>query len=187
MPHALTACLFSAAFVVNAYYAKLPGYKVAPIFLIPILWAGYFLRRKLHLHPLHYLLFAIALLLHDLGAYGFYQQSPLPHSYDIYVHSYFGFVGALILHRTLTHHLRWSRWLLALVTLLFVMGAGGIHEVIEYMSTLVLGEERGMIKTTGYRFDTERDLLDNFCGCCAALLLITLYHLFRGQRATRRG
>jgi len=46
-------------------------------------------------------MFCIAILFHDLGAYGFYQRSPFPWSFDIYVHYYFAIPVTLILHRAI--------------------------------------------------------------------------------------
>ena len=49
-------------------------YKFSFAILGPILWLLYFLRRRLALHPLHFSLFATALLLHNLGALGYYRR-----------------------------------------------------------------------------------------------------------------
>ncbi len=160
-----------------AFVTRVETYRVAPLFLIPILAAVYFLRRWLNLHWFHYLLFASAILLHNLGAFGFYQKSPFPFSFDIAVHGYFGFVATFLFFRALERHvpLR-SAWALRLLTLMFVMGSGAIHELMEYASYLMLGEERGMLKpATSYFFDTQRDLLNNFCGCLLALGLYAAY------------
>ena len=172
---------FSLVFVVIAFLARVPTYRVAPLFLIPLLWLVYFLRDRLNLHPLHYLLYAVALLLHDLGAFGWYQGWPLPISFDIVVHFYFGLAGAFLLLRALEHHLPLRRWRLWVGTLLLIMGLGAIHELVEYASYLALGEEKGMLKPArSYFFDTQRDLLNNFLGCNLALLL---YFVVRGIRS----
>src|SRR5688500_11626605 len=168
---------FSAVSIALAFVARVPTYRTAPLFLIPVIWAPYFLRRWLNLHWFHYLLFASAMLLHNLGALGYYQKSPFPFSFDIAVHGYFGFVATFLLFRALEKHVPVSVWALRLFTVMFVMGSGAIHELIEYSSYLMLGEEKGMLKpSTSYFFDTQRDLLNNFCGC---LLALTLYGLYR--------
>src|SRR5688500_10837080 len=74
------ACAASVAFVVISATARVPTYRINPIFLIPLAWLPYLIRRRLHLHALHYALLVVAMLLHDLGAYGWYQDSPLPFS-----------------------------------------------------------------------------------------------------------
>jgi uncharacterized membrane protein YjdF len=73
-------------------------------------------------------------------------------------------------------------WQVYLATFLFVMGCGAVHELIEYVSTLVLGEERGMVKTTGYKYDTQRDLLNNLLGVTLALILTAIGRSWRGSR-----
>ena len=163
-------------------------YKIAPVFLIPLLWLPYFLRRKLHLHPLHYLLYALALFLHNFGALGYYQRGVFGLSFDIYVHFYFGVVGGLLVYRLLDQTLPLRPWPRAIGTVLLVLGAGAIHEEVEWLSTLLLGPERGMLKpSTSYFFDTQRDLLNNLLGTITALLLIALVHRLRGTPAGAPG
>src|ERR1041385_8518264 len=153
--HAIIALLSSLAILIIAFFAKVPTYRVSPLFLIPLLWIVYALRRRLHIHPFHYLMFALAVLLHDLGAFGFYQNG-LPEkirilpifglSFDIYVHFYFAFAATFIVYRALEQTMPLRLWQVALFTLLFIMGMGGIHEVMEYGSYLLLGEAKGMLK-----------------------------------------
>src|SRR4051812_17236597 len=98
MPYLLIAAATVAVILANAALGSMPAYRVAPAFLVPLLIIVYALRRPLHLTPGRYALFASAVLLHDFGAYGFYQKSPTPPvSFDMYVHFYFAFVGTLIL------------------------------------------------------------------------------------------
>ncbi len=185
-----TGLLFSLAFIVIGFMARVPGYKMAPAFLIPILWVPYLLRRWLHLNPYHYLLFALALLVHDCGAFGFYQNLPQRlrvlgiDSYDIYVHFFFAFAATFMFYRALEYHLELRQWQTAFFTLIFIMGFGGLHEVMEYCSYLLLGEEHGMLKPhTAYFLDTSRDLMNNFLGCLTALVI---YRLLRAVRRPLR-
>jgi len=163
----------SLAIIAIAATASLPKYRINPIFLLPLLWLGYFLRRPLDVTPVTFGLYASALLLHDLGAYGFYQHSPLPWSWDIYVHYYFGVVGSLVLRGALAHHFPMLRpWQVNLTTLLFVMGIGALHEIMEYVSYLIGGTKYGMLDPEHmYFFDTQRDLTNNLLGCLTALIL----------------
>src|SRR4051812_11220000 len=64
------ATLASCVFIAISVTAKVATYRVNPLFLIPLMWAPYLFRRPLFLTPLHYVLFAVAILIHDLGAYG---------------------------------------------------------------------------------------------------------------------
>jgi uncharacterized membrane protein YjdF len=181
-----TAVIASVAVLVVAVFAKVPTYRVAPAFLLPTLWAPVLLRRRLRLHPLHYALFAAAVLLHCMGAFGYYQRRVFGLSFDIYVHFYFAFAGTFLLERLVSRTLPVGPWTARAMTLLFMMGFGAIHELGEYVSYLVLGEERGMLKpSTSYFFDTQRDLLNNLLGTLTALLLIALARAVRGSDRTR--
>ena len=158
--------------VAFAIFATVPTYHVAPLFLLPVLWAGVYFRRALHLHPFHYALLAGAILLHMSGAFGLYRRSIFNLSFDIYVHFYFAFAAAMPIQRLLRHHLDLGFLGASILTLFVIMGIGALHEIMEYGSYLALGEEKGMLKpTTSYQFDTQRDLLNNLLGCILSLLL----------------
>jgi uncharacterized membrane protein YjdF len=163
----------SVVFLVISATAKIATYRVNPVFLIPLTWLPYLVRRRLFLTPLHYVLFAVAILIHDLGAYGFYQRSPLPFSYDILVHFYFAVAVTLMLHRALAMNFPMLKfWQVNVTALLFMMGFGALHEIMEYTSYLVLGEEKGMLKpSTSYFFDTQRDLTNNLLGAIVGLVI----------------
>ena len=179
----LIGALATVALIAFALAAKTGStYKIAPVFLLPLLWLPYFLRRRLHLHPLHYLLYALALFLHNFGALGYYQRGVFGLSFDIYVHFYFGVVGGLLTYRLLDQTLPMRPWPRAVATVLLVLGAGAIHEEIEWFSTLLLGPERGMLKTPAqgvYIFDTQRDMFNNWIG---SILAVTIYALCQRSR-----
>lgn len=171
-PHALIATVASTAIVLLAMVGTVPTYRVAPALLLPLLWLVYFLRRRLHLHPVPYALFAIALLVHMLGTFGFYQRSFFGLSFDIYVHFYFALAVAFVLERSFRHALPGRPWAGRVASLMFMMGFGALHEIMEYFSYLMLGEAQGMLKpSTSYAFDTQRDLLNNLLGTLTALAL----------------
>ena len=183
-----TALVATAAVVVFAVTARVPTYRVAPAFLLPVLWGPVLLRRAFHLHPLHYALFAAAVVLHGTGAYGFYQRTFYGISFDVYVHFYFAFAGAFLVERFLRWHVPVRPWAVYAMTLMFLMGAGAIHELAEYASYLALGEERGMLKpTTSYQFDTQRDLLNNLLGTLTAIVLIVATRMARGNAPRAAG
>jgi uncharacterized membrane protein YjdF len=170
--HARIATVASVLIVLLAVVAQVPTYRVAPAFLIPLLWLPYVLRHRLPLHPVHYALFAIAILLHGLGAFGFYQRSFFGLSFDIYVHFYFAIPVALVLERFFRRAMPGRPWAARVAALMFMMGFGALHEIMEYVSYLMLGEARGMLKpSTSYPFDTQRDLVNNLLGTLTALAL----------------
>ena len=174
-PLVITGIATSALIVALAVFAKIPTYHLAPISLIPLTWLPVWLRRKLDLQPMHYLLFCVAILLHMSGALGFYQHSPFPISFDIVVHFYFAFAVAFLLHHAIAVNFPLKPWQVNVTTLLFMMGFGALHEIMEFCSYLLLGEEKGMLKPrTSYQFDTARDLTNNLLGTLLALIIIAI-------------
>src|SRR3954447_15564342 len=93
----LIGTVTTIAILAFAITAKIATYHTAPVFLIPLTWLPFLLRRKLNLHPVHYALFCLAVLFHTSGARGYYQHSPFPFSFDIAVHFYFAFAVVFIL------------------------------------------------------------------------------------------
>jgi uncharacterized membrane protein YjdF len=159
-------------------YASVAKYRFSFLFLIPILWGVYALRRSLSIRPLHFGLFALALLLHDLGAFGAYSWSPMGLQFDWCVHFFFGLVGALIVARALEAQLGTRGVVLGVLVVLVVTGIGGLHEIGEAASTRFLGQDMGMLYIGADNpYDTQEDLLANVVGACTALAL----RRFRGR------
>lgn len=151
-------------------------YKYDFIFLIAGLWILYALRQQLHLHPFHYGLFAIFLLAHNLGVFGAYDRHFFTTEYDSLIHTYFGFVAALILYRF--HRARGQTQLayLLIPATVLILSAG--HEVFEMISGWVLGNGEGVLfRGAGDigQYDTIDDIRNNLLG---ALLGVALYNLY---------
>ena len=158
---------------ISAFLAS-PGstYVWSFVFLIPLVWAVYFLREKLALLPSHFALFALAIIVHDLGSFGFYNRVFLGLRFDTYVHFGFGFVAGLVLFHAAREKLPLSQSLLALAVPLFILGVGGIHELFECFTTILLGPEKGMLKMRPDQpFDTQKDLLNNLLGAVLAIVV----------------
>ena len=173
------AWITTAIFALITLVAHGPStYRFAILFLAPMLWAIYFFRRRLHIHPGHFAIFASALVLHNLGAFGSYNERYLGLDFDTYVHFYFGFAGGFLVARGLRCSFGLSAWQLWVGTILLILGVGAIHELIEYASTLILGPEKGMLKLNSpdALTDTQKDLQNNLLG---TLLSLLLYSLFR--------
>jgi uncharacterized membrane protein YjdF len=163
-------------------------YRYSFLFLIPILWAVYALRRRLLLRPVQFALFAAALVLHDLGAFGWYQRRVWGIKFDWCVHFVFGAIGASILVRLLWIRLGARGRTGAVLTVLVLMGLGAIHEIVEAASTMVLGTEYGMVIIgPDNPFDTQQDLMANLLGALLALAVARRDPLVAsdGQTASR--
>jgi uncharacterized membrane protein YjdF len=170
----LVAWTASVAFVLISFlpHASVSKYRYSFLFLVPILWAVHALRRRLSIRPLHFALFALALLLHDLGAFGAYSWSVIGLQFDWCVHFFFGLVGGLIVARALEVQLGSRGFALALLVVLVITGIGGLHEIVEAASTRYLGRDLGMLYIGADNpYDTQEDLLANVLGACTALAL----------------
>lgn len=172
------AVLTSAVLVGISLFLAAPGstYRWSFLLLLPLVWAVYFWRERLALLPAHFAAFALAIIIHDLGTFGFYKKIFFGLRFDCYVHFMFGLVAGLILFRAASEKLPLSRKLLASAIPIFVLGIGGIHEMFECFTTILLGPERGMLKLhTDQPFDTQKDLMNNTLGAIVAVL-ISLWH-----------
>jgi uncharacterized membrane protein YjdF len=170
----LVAWTASLAFVVVSLAAPagVPKYRFSFVFLIPIMWGAYALRRRLSILPLHFTLFALALLLHDLGAFGAYSWTVVGLQFDWVVHFFFGLVGGLIVARALEVQLNARSFGLGILVVLVITGIGGLHEIVEAASTRYLGQDLGMLYIGADNpYDTQEDLLANVLGACVALAL----------------
>jgi uncharacterized membrane protein YjdF len=184
MAYALIGIIVSAGIVILAIVAKVGTYHAAPVFLLPMLWGVYALRHRFKLSAINFALFGSALLLHMLGALGYYQNSPLPFSFDILVHYYFAMVVTFGLAEAFERNYRLRPWHVLALTFFFMMGFAAVHEIMEYCSYLLLGEEKGMLKPgTSYVFDTARDLSNNLLGTLTGLALRTIYLRLRNTSA----
>ena len=172
MNASLVISLVATLIMIALSAAASPGstYRYSFLFLSAAIWMVYALRRRLYLRPFHVGLIASALLLHNLGVFGVYRREYFGLQFDTYVHFYFGFCGGFILSNGLAvgYGLRGSR--LWLATTLGILGMGAIHEMIEWVSTLALGPERGMLKTLAEDpYDTQKDLFNNMLGTLLSL------------------
>jgi hypothetical protein len=157
-------------------------YRYAILFLGPLLWGVYFARERLHIRPWQFGFFAAALLLHDLGAFGMYGHFYWNLEFDTYVHFYFGFAGGLIAARALRLNFGLDGWKLWVGTVLVIMGIGALHELLEWTSTMLLGS-KGMLKLNDPdKFDTQKDLGNNFDGCLLSLLVYTCGRVLASRR-----
>ena len=182
----IIAWITTAIFAVITVIGKGPStYRYAILFLGPMLWAVYFLRHRLHIHPLHFAIFATALVLHNLGAFGTYGQEFYGLEFDTYVHFYFGVAGGFIVARALRNCVGLLGWQMWVGTAIVILGLGAIHELVEYGSTLLLGPEKGMLKLNSpdAKTDTQKDLLNNLAG---TLLALGIYSVALKSRARRK-
>ena len=172
MPQSLAVATITTAILcaISVAGASVTKYRWSALSLVPLIWIVFALRTRLALRPLHYALFAVAVLAHDMGAFGWYQRRVVGLEYDWLVHFFFGVVGGLIVARTLQVRLGVRGLALGLLTVLTVTGMGGLHEIVEAGSTALLGAEHGMLHVGPEDpYDTQQDMLNNVLGSTLAL------------------
>jgi len=171
--HLLVACLGTVALCAISFAPQIsvPKYRYAVFSLVPTLWVAYALRRRLALSPLHYALFAVALLLHDLGAFGWYSRHVAGLQFDWVIHFYFGMVGGLIVGRALNVQLGIRGFALALVSVLVVGGIGALHEIMEAGTNMLPGDNGMLYIGADNPYDSQEDMLAGTLGACTATLL----------------
>lgn len=181
------AWVASAVLVGISVFLAAPGstYRWSFLFLMPLVWVVYFWRNSLVLLPAHFAAFATAIIIHDMGTFGFYKKVILGLRFDTYVHFMFGFVAGLILFRAAGERLQLSRKFLALAVPIFILGIGGIHEMFECFTTILLGPERGMLKLhPDQPFDTQKDLMNNFLGAIIAVVISFKHQVAEPRRSS---
>lgn len=174
----LIACVASAVLIAISVFLTEPGstYRWSFLLLLPLVWVVYFWRERLALLPSHFVAFAVAIIIHDLGTFGFYKKIFFGLRFDCYVHFMFGLVAGLILFHAASERLPLSRKLLVIAVPIFILGIGGLHEMFECFTTILLGPERGMLKLhPDQPFDTQKDLMNNFLGAICAVLISVLH------------
>jgi len=157
-------------------------YKWDFIFLIALLWGVYILRTKIRLHPFHFSLLAIFLILHNLGTFGTYSNYYFGMEFDFWVHTYFGLVGALMLYRTYKLVGPYSGWFKYLAIVAVILGFSAFHELFEYAGAMLVGEGEGVLFVGAGdldEWDTQKDMRNNLIGAVLGLGLYQMNKLFR--------
>lgn len=155
-------------------------YKWDFIFLMILLWGVYFIRDKVRLHPLHFGLFALFLLLHNLGTFGTYSHMYGGIEYDFWVHSYFGLVSALMLYRVYQLAGPYKGLFMYVAIVAVVLGFSAFHELFEYAGALTLGEGEGVLFVGAGDtdpWDTQKDMRNNLLGALIGLGLYRAWFL----------
>ncbi len=170
--------VFGALFIALECYALWVDsrYKWDFIFLMLLLVGVYVVRKRINLHPVHYFLFCLFLLLHFLGMFGCYQTFPLGMEYDYWVHGFFGFVSSLIVLRAYYFIGVYTPTMITVAAVAVIMGFSAIHEIFEYAGAMAVGEGEGVLFIGAGdldEWDTQKDMLNNLVG---AILGVIVFH-----------
>jgi uncharacterized membrane protein YjdF len=184
--------------IITIAYFKYKGDFIADlilsVFLVIVL---YFLYKKLKLNVLTYSLVCLAFILHNLGAFGFYDNFFIP--YDYITHFVGIFSITLIIANLLSYYLlkdkkfRTKDWVILLLVVLSGLGVGSLVETIEFGGYLVWGMGEGFFQfgtgdyvalsqetnlvdiVGGGYFDAMGDLVVNLIGALSAVLVYLCY------------
>lgn len=152
--------------------------SIAGIFVFLWLW------KRTNQDALSYAAFLFMLIMHNLYLY---PLSPLGINWDHYMHTISGFAAALIADRWFLKE-RWGRAQRGFVIFFLVMGAGALHEVVEWLGYAFLGEGDGFLFFgAGDEGEWRNAMIDlMFNGLGAFILISWLYALRAYRAATQR-
>lgn len=164
-------------------------YKWDFIFLMIILYGVYFFRGKFKVHPSHFFLLGVFLILHNLGTFDTYKMFFYGIEYDFYVHTFFGFVSSLMIYRTYKLIGPYKGWFMIIAILAVVLGLSAFHELFEYAGAELLGEGEGVLFVGAGdidEWDTQKDMRNNLLGGLIALALYGIYNKFTLGKTSKR-
>ena len=164
-------------------------YKWDFIFLMLLLYVVYALREKIHLHPFHYFLFSLFLILHNLGTFGTYGWKSGLWEYDLLVHSYFGFVSALMLLRAYREVGPYRGAVKYVAVIALILGFSAFHELFEFAGALTVGEGEGVLFVGAGdldEWDTQKDMFNNLWGGLLGILVYKCKDWFSPKRKTKK-
>ncbi len=173
-----TTGFFITVFVIMmliAIYLDILDYVNDSVLFIFLTLLTYKFRKLLNLSLFGYYLLFVAMLMHNLGVFGFYGKFEF---YDILTHIYGLAAISFNIYFLLIKYVK-VKWFLILGAILISGGIGVIIENIEYSGYILLGNGEGVflygdgdIETgiNGAWIDAMEDLINNWVGALIGLL-----------------
>jgi uncharacterized membrane protein YjdF len=189
--------IFLFLIIIIAYFKYQTGFIADLLFSTFLVIVLYFLYKKLKLNVLTYSLVCLSFVLHNLGAFGFYDNFFIP--YDYITHFVGIFSITLIIANLLSYYLlkdkkfRTKDWVILLLVVLSGLGVGSLVETIEFGGYLAWGMGEGFFQfgtgdyvalsqeanlvdiVGGGYFDAMGDLVVNLIGALSAVLVYLCY------------
>ena len=184
--------IFLFLIIIIAYFKFKTGFMADLLFSIFLVVVLYFLYKKFRLNTLTYSLVCLSLILHNLGAFGFYTDFFIPYDYITHFVGIFSItlVIATFLSSDLSrdHKLRTRDLVILSLVVLAGLGIGSLVETIEFGGYLawgkgegffqfgtgdyeILGQEAHLVDIVGGGyFDAMWDLIVNLLGALLAVL-----------------
>ncbi len=187
--------IFLVLIVFLALFSHNTDYFKDFLFSSALMVVFFLIYEKLRLTPLTYSLVGFSLLVHNLGVFGFYANSPFNIPYDTITHFIGLFTAALVIANVLSVNLskdkkfKLNDFVILFLVFLGALGVGSIIENMEYGGYLIWGEGEGffefgkgdyqelsdpdkltLIVGGGY-FDAMQDLIANLAGALLGVVL----------------
>ncbi len=150
-------------------------YKWDFIFIMLLMIAVFLYQKQLNLIAVHYAMFSLMLILHNLGTFRTYTMFPLGMEYDYWVHIYAGLILAFIFVRAMESHVTWPKAAIYVQVLIIILAIAAFHELFEYGGALVVGKGEGVLFVGAGdidEWDTQKDMFNNLLGGCIGILLL---------------
>jgi putative membrane protein len=156
--------------------------NVLVVITLGILIATY---RRFRLSKASYLMIAIFLLMHEVGAHYTYEQVPFGfwirplfgftrNNYDRIVHFAFGFLFAFPFYEMLGYFLKGPRWSRYVCSVMFVLGLSAFYEIDEAYANFVLHPyiASAYLSLQGDPIDSQNDMATGLLGGILAIPMI---------------
>jgi putative membrane protein len=144
--------------------------------------------RRFPLSDLSYLLIAVFLALHAVGAHYTYSKAPIGwwamemlgwqrNHYDRVVHCLFGLLCTYPLREAIMRGCGVVGWCTGLLAFAAVLAFSSTYEMLEWAAAMILGPEEGMafLGTQGDVFDAQKDTTLAAAGAAVSLTVFPLF------------
>ena len=188
----LLYCLFVLSFLIIFFYtiyAKIFEYLLDSTFSILIISFLLLFYKQLNLNRISFSLIFVALIFHDLGIFGFYNQSPFIFPYDNLTHFLGGFSLTILFLNYFSKfsNKNFNKYFLFLASFLCALGVGAVIDLVDYFGFLFLGEGQGVFYFGGTGDLINNNLgsawinssIDNLFNLIGALIGIMFYFIFK--------
>jgi hypothetical protein len=189
---AVITAVSMAVFLWLIYYElthNVKEYVADTVFFMVLVTLALVFYRRLNLDLPSYAFFIIALLLHNAGAFGWYNVSPVSIQWDHITHIVGIFAATLMVYRfsmQLFTASKFPSFASVVIILLAAQGVGVFIEFYEFAGYFIVGEGvgglgqgEGDIKTElgdSLWLNTMLDLVYNLIGSLAALIILVVRH-----------
>jgi uncharacterized membrane protein YjdF len=135
-------------FVFVIFYSVATDYKfyifdaLLSIFVVSIFFIFY---DRINLDKLSFALAILGFLLHDLGAFRFYAEPPIPLRWDVVTHLIGIFAASVVAYKMIYEKFEKNPVMLFSIVILAALGVGVLIELIEFGGVLKVGLGEGVL------------------------------------------